>query len=219
MLTERDLYNKGKSSILMTVDKPLSWHVKNLNELGIPMTTEQIKNILRYEREKKFPYDTQYLYNLNIITITLDCINIGMAASDDTILTKNLPFFYNINKVLNPEKENREERYIFSTSLPQILHFSGSNELYIDCKYKIAPKGYYQILTIISFNPELKLLVPSFIIPMSHKSKNIYSYIFNNSIKHIIMENLATLNNQELIDLVYSKMPIVLALRIFHKMK
>ena len=54
ILTERDLYNKGKSSILIAIDKPLSWHVKNLSELGITMTTEQIKNILRYEREKNF---------------------------------------------------------------------------------------------------------------------------------------------------------------------
>lgn len=195
ILTERDLYNKGKSSILMTVDKPLSWHVKNLNELGIPMTTEQIKNILRYEREKKFPYDTQYLYNLNNITITLDCVNIGMVASDDTILAKNLPFCYNINKVLNPEKGNREERYIVFTSLPQIKHFCNSTELYIDCNYKIAPKGYYQILTIMAYNPELKLIVPDFIIPMSHKSKNIYSYIFN-TVVSILYDNNMKFNDK-----------------------
>lgn len=82
------------------------------------MTTEQIKNILRYEREKKFQDDTQYLCNLNNITITLDCVNIEMVPSDDTILTKNLPFCYNINKVLNPEKRNREERYLVFTTLP-----------------------------------------------------------------------------------------------------
>ena len=97
ILTERDLYNKGKSSILMAIDKPLSWHVKNLSELGITMTTEQIKNILRYEREKKFPYDTQFLYNINNIQITLDCVNIGMKSNDEAILAKNLPFCYNLN--------------------------------------------------------------------------------------------------------------------------
>lgn len=195
VLTERDLYNKGKSSILIAVDKPLAWHVKNLNELGITMTTEQIKNILRYEREKKFPYDTQFLYSLNNITITLDCVNIGMTASDDNILAKNLPFCYNINKVLNPEKGNREEKYVVFTSLPQIKHFSGSNELFIDCNYKICPKGYYQILTIMSYNPELKSVIPAFIIPMSHKSKNIYSYIFN-TILSILSDNHIKYNDK-----------------------
>ena len=54
-------------------------------------------------------------------------------------------------------------------------------------------------------------------IKYSNETFNITQYIFYqnkiysnraNSIKHTIMENLATLNNQELIDLVYSKMPI-----------
>jgi len=195
ILTERDLYNKGKSSILMAIDKPLSWHVKNLGELGITMTTEQIKNILRYEREKKFPYDTQFLYNINNIQITLDCVNIGMKANDEAILAKNLPFCYNLNKVLNPLKENREERYAIFTSLPQIKHFVASNEIYIDCNYKICPKGYYQIMTILSYNHELKNIIPAFIIPMSHHSKNIYSYIFN-TILSILFDHKLNFNEK-----------------------
>ena len=179
----------------MAIDKPLSWHVKNLNELGIIMTTEQIKNILRYEREKKFPYDTQFLYNINNIQITLDCVNIGMKSIDEAILAKNLPFCYNLNKVLNPLKENREERYAIFTSLPQIKHFVASSEIYIDCNYKICPKGYYQIMTILSYNHELKNLIPAFIIPMSHKSKNIYSYIFN-TILSILFDNKLQFNEK-----------------------
>jgi len=182
VLTERDLYNKGKASVLLAVDKPIAWHVKNVSDLGLPMTHEQIKNIVHYEREKKFPYDTQYLYNMSNITISPECIsNLGypdFQPAPEGETQKNIPFCYNMNKIINPDKQYREERYLIFTCVPLIRHFAGANEIYIDCNYKVVPKGYYQILTILSYNYETKTILPNFIIPMSHKSKNIYYYIF-----------------------------------------
>jgi len=86
------------------------------------MTHEQIKIIVHYEREKKFPYDTQYLYNMSNITVAPDCVSyIGFGGFDESV------------KIINPEKGYREERYLIFTCVPQIKHFAGATEIYIDC--------------------------------------------------------------------------------------
>lgn len=86
-----------------------------------------------------------------------------------------------MKKIINPDKQYKEERYLIFTCVPQIKHFAGASEIYIDCNYKVVPKGYYQILSILSYNDELKTILPNFVIPMSHKSKNLYSYILKGS--------------------------------------
>ena len=146
------------------------------------MTHEQIKNIVQYEREKKFPYDTQYLYNMSNITIAPECVsNIGFGGGEEG---KNLPFCYNMNKIINPDKRYREERYLIFTCVPQIKHFAVSTEIYIDCNYKVVPKGYHQILSILSYNDTLKMILPNFVIPMLNQKiyifKSVLSMLYNN---------------------------------------
>ena len=172
---EKETFNKEKSTVLYNIDKPLSWHAMNMKELNFEMSNEKIRNILQYQREKKFPYDNQFLYNMGNITLTINYEN------------KN-PFCFEINKFINPKINNREEKYVIYTSKYQLKHFCESNEIFIDNNYKICPKGYYQVMTIISFSVESQRYLPVFFIPMSHKSKMCYKYIFK-SIKNIIKDN------------------------------
>jgi len=172
---EKEAFNREKSTVLYNIDKPLSWHVNNMKELNFEMSNEKIRNILQYQKEKKFPYDNQFLYNMGNITLTLNYEN------------RN-PFCFEINKFLNPKFNNREEKYVIYTSKYQLKHFCESNEIFIDNNYKVCPKGYYQLMTIISYSPEAKRYLPVFFVPMSHKSKMSYKYIIK-SIKNIIKDN------------------------------
>ena len=172
---EKETFDKEKSTVLYNIDKPLIWHVYNMKELNFDMSNEKIRNILQYQREKKFPYDNQFLYNMENITLTINYEN------------KN-PFCFEINKFINPKYNNREEKYIIYSSKYQLKHFCESNEIYIDNNYKICPKGYYQVMTILSYSPNTKRHLPVFFIPMSHKSKMSYKYVFK-SIKNIIKDN------------------------------
>ena len=172
---EKETFDKEKSTVLYNIDKPLIWHVYNMKELNFDMSNEKIRNILQYQREKKFPYDNQFLYNMENITLTINYEN------------KN-PFCFEINKFINPKYNNREEKYIIYSSKYQLKHFCESNEIYIDNNYKICPKGYYQVMTILSYSPITKRHLPVFFIPMSHKSKMSYKYVFK-SIKNIIKDN------------------------------
>ena len=97
---------------------------------------------------------------MNIITISSEYVNnIGFRAVEDkenNDTPKNLPFCYNMNKIINPDKQYREERYLIFTCVPLIKHSAGALEIYIDFNYKVVPKGYYQILSILSYNNEQK---------------------------------------------------------------
>ena len=138
-----DYFEKGKSLILASLDKPLSWHINNLNEFNILLTPEQIKDILYREYDKKYVNESECLSNITKVTLNLD---------EENLLLKNMPFCFAIKKIINPNKNNRQEKFIIFTSLYQIQNFIQSNDIYIDINYKICPNGYYQILNIISYN-------------------------------------------------------------------
>lgn len=183
VLTERDLDDKPKNAIIQALDKSLNWHIQNLTDLGIKLSNKYIQNILFKERERKFCYEEEFLYNIGNIKINLE--------------KKEMNFCYLVNKVVNPDKKKREERYIIFTSLSQLNHFIKSKEIYIDINYKIVPKGYQQILVILSYDPDIKQSLPIFIIPMSYKSKLSYASIFE-SIKSILDDNDLKMNNKNL---------------------
>ena len=183
---EKEAYSKEKSTVLYNIDKSLNWHVRNMSELNLVMSTEEIRNILQYQREKKFPYDNQFLYNMGNITLTLNNEN------------KN-PFCFGMEKLINPKINNREEKYIIFTSKYQLKHFTESSIIYIDNNYKICPKGYYQLLTIISYSPEAQRHLPVFFIPMSHKSKICYKYVMKSILNIIKDNNLSFEDNNKII--------------------
>lgn len=189
VLTERDLDDKPKNAVMQALDKPLNWHIQNLTDLGIKLSNKYIQNILFKERERKYLYEEEYLSDIGKIKIDLEY---------NSILNKNMAFCYLVNKMINPDKKKREERYVIFTCMSQLKHFIGSKEIYIDINYKTVPKGYQQLLTILSYNAEIKQSIPIFIIPMSFKSKLSYISIFE-SIFSILDDNDLTMDIKNLI--------------------
>ena len=187
--TDNEVEEKGKSAIILVLDRPLNSHIKNLNDLGIKVSNKHIQDILYKEREKKYPNEDEFFENIEKITINLEI---------ERILYNNLPFCYLVNKMINPEKGNKEERYEIYTSIFQLKHFIKSKEIYIDINYKVIPKNYLQILTILSYNEETKKSLPVFTIPMTYKSKYEYLSIFD-SIFSILKENNLCFNNKNLV--------------------
>ena len=184
-----DYFEKGKSLILAALDKPLSWHINNLNEYNILLTPEQIKDILYREYDKKYVNESECLSNITKVTLNLD---------EENLLLKNMPFCFAIKKIINPNKNNRQEKFIIFTSLYQVKYFVNSTEIYTDINYKICPNGYYQILNIISYNKDIKKYLPVFTIPMTFKSKLAYINIFRTIIK-IIKNNRLSFEQNNII--------------------
>ena len=153
------------------------------------MTPEQIKDILYREYDKKYVNESECLSNMTKVTFNLD---------EENLLLKNLPFCFTIKKIINTNKNNRQEKFIIFTSVHQIKFFSNSTEIYIDINYKICPSGYYQILNIISYNEEIKKYLPVFSIPMTFKSKLLYINIFRTIIK-ILNNNTFSLKKDKII--------------------
>ena len=187
-LNEKDIYIKGKASILMNPEKPLNFHIKNIKDLKLKMNFDQIKKVIQFEREKKYPYDSQFLSNLNEIKIYFDSKSIINENGETINVPICVPFCHTISKILNQEKNYREEKFIIFTSFPQLSNFVESNEIYIDNNYKAIPRGYKFIMSIMSFNSKTNKYIPVFIIPISHKSKVVYSYVFK-AIIQIINDN------------------------------
>ena len=64
------------------------------------------------------------------------------------------------------------------TSNFQIRNISKCTQIYIDGTFKVFPKGYYQIINIGGFLPEINGILPFFMIPTTGKSEFLYNSIF-----------------------------------------
>ena len=138
----------------MNLEKPLNWHVKNLLENNIKLNKKKIENILYKYREEKYPADDEILKFLENITITLDEKN------EELI---DLPFCYGEYKFINFTKKNRVERFIIFTSKYQLKQFILADEIYIDANFRCSPKGYNQLLNIITLNKNAQFHLPVFL--------------------------------------------------------
>ena len=106
-----------------------------------------------------YPKDQDYLKDISKITITFDNIN-GM---------ENFPFCYKYINQINIEK-NKLEKYIIYTSTFQLNLLTKCTQIHIDGTFKSCPKGFYQILNIAGYYPDINGLVPIFMIPVTNKS-------------------------------------------------
>lgn len=185
-----------KSLILSNIEKPFSFHQNNLKTNNIFMTTNQLKWALQKIRHEKFPSNEKFLSNIANIKINLD----------NTALLRDLPFYYKFAYFINPEKKNCLEKYIIFSSKFQINMITKCTQLYIDGTFntfKISQIGYYQVIIIGGFLPEIGGILPIFFIPTTGKSKYLYESIFNN-VKKILEDNninYKNITNQYMIDL------------------
>ena len=85
--------------------------------------------------------------------------------------------------IINPDNNNKFEKYILFTSKLQLNMLTKFNQLLIDGTFKSCPRGHYQILNIAGFNPELNTIIPIFMIPTTGKSVYLYNTIFEDKKK------------------------------------
>ena len=157
---------------------PLSFHANNIEHNGLKLTRNQLKWILQKIRENKFPSDDIFTKDISKITITFD-ININMT---------NLPLCYKYINTINPDKKNKQDKYIIFTTNFQMNLLSKCTQIHIDGTFKSCPRGYYQILNIAGYYPDINGIIPIFFIPITGKSQYIYDCIFKD-IKKILEDN------------------------------
>ena len=166
---DKDILERAKKYILINKEKGIRWHMQNLLELNLVIPYEILEEILKEEREKKYPYDNQFLFNMDNIFINLD---------NKSIELRKMNFCQRLKKILNPKRDYREEKFYIFCSLYQIKHFIGSDKIFIDLNFKVCPKSFLQLMTIFGYNSTNKKFMPCFFIPMSHSTFILYDYVF-----------------------------------------
>ena len=151
------------------------------NNIYIPVNT--IKYNLQKFRELEFPNDSLFLLNLKNITINLD---------ENISEFKNIPFCFQKENFLNPQKKFREKSYILFTTLWQLKLIEKSKQIFIDATFKISPKGYYQLLNIFANIDDNNLEIPLIHVLMTNKSYLSYKKVFgaiNDILKELNFDN------------------------------
>ena len=82
---------------------------------------------------------------------------------------------------------------IFTSSL-QLNLMKKATQIFIDGTFRINPKGFYQVLNIGAFIPDINEIFPILLMPTSGKSEVLYDNIFKD-IKNILFENNINLSN------------------------
>ena len=172
--------NIAETLIISSIDKPLEWHITNLEANHIELTKNQIKYLLYKNRNELFPNDKEFIYDITDITINLDEDNTNKLQ----FCWENSNYYDKFNKIY------KLQHFIIFTCIFLIKIFITSNQLYIDATFKITPKAFYQTLIIIAKDPTTKLNIPCFYVPMSGKNYELYDRIFKSILKIIKNENI-----------------------------
>ena len=171
----------AKNLIFINIEKPLSYHVDNLSKNNILLSKVQIKNILQNMREESFPSNDKYLKDISRIKITLG----------DIYELKNIPLCHRYVNMLN--EKNQVDKYIIFGSVFQFNLIDKCTQFYVDGTFKSCPQTYYQIINLAGYLPDIKSIVPIFMIPTTSKSVCVYNKIFND-IKDILIDNNININ-------------------------
>ena len=154
-----------------------------MKENNIYISVNAIKYNLQKFRELEFPNDSLFLLNLKNITINLD---------ENISEFKNIPFCFQKENFLNPQKKFREESYILFTTLWQLKLIEKSKQIFIDATFKISPKGYYQLLNIFANIDDNNFEIPLIHVLMTNKSYLSYKKVFgaiNDILKELNLDN------------------------------
>ena len=135
-------------------------------------------------QDEKFPNNNIYIKDISKITIFFD--------KEATL--KDLPFCYRYVNFINFNKNNTMETYVIFTSSLQLNLMKKATQIFIDGTFRINPKGFYQVLNIGAFIPDINEIFPILLMPTSGKSEVLYDNIFKD-IKNILFENNINLSN------------------------
>ena len=117
--------DKAKDLIFLNITKPLSFHISNIRNNNIKLTTNQIKRLVQKIREVNFPSDSDFLKDISKITINFE----------NEVGLENLNFCWKNVELINPTIKYKTEKYIIFTSLFQINSITKCNQIFIDCTF------------------------------------------------------------------------------------
>ena len=78
----------------------------------------------------------------------------------------NIPICYKYVNLINPEKKNQLEKYILFNSVFQLNLIPKCTQILIDGTFRACPKGYYQIVNISGYYPDINGIIPLFMSPI-----------------------------------------------------
>ena len=174
-----------KSMFINNIEKPLKFHIEKFKANNINLTYNQIKWNLQKIREDKFPNDSEYLKDISKIKINFENNNINL---------EEIPLCFKLVEMINPEKNNKLDKYVIFTTKFQLNMIPKCKQLLIDGTFKSCPRGYYQIINIAGFYEDINSIIPIFMIPTTGKSFYLYNKIFED-VKKIINDNGIKLEN------------------------
>jgi len=129
----------------------------------------QIIKTLQEIRNEIFPRDEEKVFTTFYCT-ALDSDEHGLNLFRGHIKIPNLT-----NK--NVTTKGPQEAIIL-TNKPMLKQLSYSSQWHLDATFKIAPKGFLQILNMIVYIPNLQIFFPVAHVIMTHKTKDLYSHVF-----------------------------------------
>jgi len=88
-----------------------------------------------------------------------------------------IPYFLN-GKITNASIKNQE--FIILANKTMLKQLSVSSQWFIDATFKVAPKGFQQILNIVVYLPHLSIFYPACHIFMTHKTEELYCLVLQN---------------------------------------
>ena len=138
--------DKANDLIFLNITKPLSFHISNIRNNNIKLTTNQIKRLVQKIREVNFPSDSDFLKDISKITINFE----------NEVGLENVNFCWKNVELINPTIKYKTEKYIIFTSIFQINLITKCNQIFIDGTFKSAPKKFYQILNICGYYKDIK---------------------------------------------------------------
>ena len=104
---------------------------------------------------------------------------IKLNLTPNNLNTTSLPFLLFNHSFFNFKNNRKEYFYLFTTHF-QINLISKSKELFLDGTFYSCPKNFYQLLVIHCYDLTTDLYIPCFYVLMSHKSKELYQWLFEN---------------------------------------
>ena len=107
----------------------------------------------------------------------LDISKIKIDFSKTNKNMQNLSFCFTKQIIIN-EKKKRQEKFVVFTSKVQLNKFSECSIIFMGGTFKCCPKSYYQFYNIMGKEKNTGLIIPLIFILMSHKSYDIYYYVF-----------------------------------------
>ena len=137
----------------------------------------QIVKTIQEVRSELFPRDDEVVFSQAFC-----------CAEDSTDPIYNLYQMQGKVPYIGKKKKNApvSQKFVILANKTMLKQLSISSQWFLDATFKVAPKGYYQMLNFIVYIPHLNLFYPACFVFMTTKTQDLYSIVFE-SVKTIAL--------------------------------